>query len=214
MATVYLGGAGTGPFRPTGTERDVVPPNWFIALPLDARELPPGELDALPPGSRRFHPGDLHVTVAFLGPVDRDTALHAWSAADWASQSPLHAVTGPRATFGSPRRPSAYGLELEDSGRDLHAFIESWRDHLLAAADRPPETRAVWPHVTLGRPPRRGGDTIHPREWLASSPEATPLTLDRIALYTRADPGDDRRFSMRRECGLGRQAINSGHGSE
>lgn len=192
----------------------MAPPNWFIALPVDARRLPTGELDALPPGTRRFHPHDLHVTVAFLGPVERDTALHAWSMSDWTSQSILRVSTGSRATFGSPRRPSAYGLELEDPARHLHAFIERWRDHVLAAAGRPAETRAVRPHVTLGRPPRRRGDTIRLREWLAASPESTPLTLDRIALYTRADPGDDRRFAVHRECGLARKAIISGDESE
>jgi 2'-5' RNA ligase len=192
----------------------VPPPNWFVALPLDARQLPTGELDALPPGTRGFHPLDLHVTVAFLGPVGHETALDAWSTADWSSEPALRAFTGPRATFGSPRRPSAYGLELEDAAGNLQAFIARWRDHLLAAADRPADTRAVRPHVTLGRPPRRRGDTIRLRAWLAASPGPAPVTLDRIALYTRADPGDDRRFVVHRECGLAREPNSSGDESE
>lgn len=184
--------------------------NWFIALPFPAGALPVGELDALPPGTRRFHPDDLHVTVAFLGAVDRATALAAWAAADWSPEPALQASSGRRATFGPRNRPSAFGLEFEDPRCELRAFIGRWRDRLRAAADLPPEQRVVRPHVTLGRPPRRGGDTIGVREWLASGHGIAVVTLDRVALYTRADPLGDRRFDRRRECILAADTSNTG----
>lgn len=181
----------------------MAPPNWFIALPLDADDLPAGELDALPAGTRRFHPADLHVTVAFLGPVDCATALQARELVDWSGQPPMRVATSARATFGSPARPSALGLEFNDPDGKLTAFIGTWRDHLLAAADRPPERREVRPHVTLGRPPRRGSDSIALRDWLAASPAPAPVLLDRIALYTRAEADAGHRFVTCRECRLG-----------
>lgn len=188
----------------------MTPPNWFIALPFPPEALPKGELDALPPGTRRFHPDDLHVTVAFLGAVDEATALATWTAADWSSEPALRALGGCRATFGPRHRPSAFGLEFEDPRGELRAFIGRWRDRLLAAADLPPERREVRPHVTMGRPPRHGGDTIRIREWLASGPGAVAVTLDRVALYTRADPGSERRFARRRECSLAADTTNTG----
>lgn len=188
----------------------MAPANWFIALPFPGGNLPAGEMDALPPHTRRFLPDDLHVTVAFLGAVDRATAVRAWSDADWSGESPLCVKTGRRATFGSPRRPSAYGLEFDDPRSELQAFIARWRDRLLAAADRPPEKRAVRPHVTLGRPARRGGDTIRVREWLATRPDAMSVTLDRVALYTRSKPGSERRFETVDTRNLSAHATNSG----
>lgn len=179
------------------------PPNWFIGLPVRAAQLPIATLDTLPPDLRRFHPGDLHVTVAFLGPVDEATALAAWGSADWSGQAPLHARTGARAALGPPRRPSAFGLEIGDDTGAVAAFVRRWRDHLLAAAGRPPERRPVRPHVTLARP-RRRGDTIRVREWLAAPPTPTPLTLDRIALYTRAPRQSEQRFHIVRSREFGR----------
>lgn len=180
-------------------------PNWFIALPVRAAELPAGLLGSLPAGIRRFHPEDLHVTVAFLGPVTAATARTAWAAGDWSRQPPLATHTGPRAGFGHPRRPSAYGLEIGDGDDPVAGFLRRWREPLLAAAGRPPETRPVRPHLTLGRPPRRHGDTIRARarDWVAAEQPPVALQLDRIALYTRAPERGERLFTRVRECTFG-----------
>jgi len=191
----------------------LVPPNWFIALPIDARELPASELDALPPGTRRFHPADLHVTVAFLGAVGRDVALRAWETTEWSRQPAMQAHVGARAALGPRRRPSAYGLELDDAEGHLRAFVEHWRDRLLAVAGRPGEQRPVRPHVTLGRPRRGRGDTIRVRAWLAASPPPTAVTLDRVALYTRADPPAEHRFAVHRESRLAPGPMTTGDAS-
>ena len=180
-------------------------PNWFVALPVRAAELPTDLLDSLPAGIRRFRPEDLHVTVAFLGPVTETTALEAWAVGDWSREPPLITHTGARAGFGNPRRPSAYGLDLGDGDDPVAAFLRRWRDPLLAAAGRPPETRAVRPHLTLGRPPRRPGEAIRARarDWIAVEQPPMPLHLDRIALYTRAPQRGGRRFTRVRESALG-----------
>lgn len=180
-------------------------PNWFIGLPVRADELPQGILASLPAGIRRFHEDDLHVTVAFLGPVGRDDAGRAWSVADWSRLSPLTAVTGVRAAFGNPRRPSAYGLEIESEENAVAGFIRDWRNVLLEAAGQPPEERPVRPHVTLGRPPRHRADAIRARarRWLKEQQPAVSLQLDRIALFTWSDDRRERQFTRVRESVLG-----------
>lgn len=172
-------------------------PNWFIALPVPADALPSGILASLPPGVARLHPDDLHITVAFLGAVDADRARRAWAELPL-TDTPLATHTGARAALGRPARPSALGLDLDADAADgaLTAFVARWRDCLRAAAGVVPETRAVRPHVTLGRPLRRAGARLRQRidDWLAERDEPVRIELDRIALYTRADGDRERRF--------------------
>ena len=176
--------------------------NWFIGLPVHADELPAGILASLPPGIQRFHEEDLHVTVAFLGPIGERRARAAFALADWTQWPTLSATTGPRAAFGNPRRPSAYGLEVE--GDAVRRFLAAWRDALLQAAGRPAETRGIRPHVTLGRPPRRLAATMRDRArpWLDETQPPTPLRLDRIALFAGSDERPRRLFTRVRECPL------------
>ena len=179
------------------------PANWFIGLPVRADELPAGVLASLPAGIQRFHEQDLHVTVAFLGPVDERRARAAWSLTEWSRLPPLAATTGARAAFGNPRRPSAYGLDL--GGDELERFLRDWRDPLLEAAGRPPDPRALRPHLTLGRPPRRLAATMRARArgWLQQEQPAAELRLDRIALYTRSGDRPRRQFERVCECPFG-----------
>lgn len=181
-------------------------PNWFIGLPVTAEELPAGVLASIPPGLRRFHADDLHLTLAFLGAVGSDAAHAAWRLAGDIDEGPFRADTGRLAAFGRPGRPSAYGLELGAGGDMVAAFIARWRNPLRAAAGVGAERRDVRPHVTLARPPRRGGRTIRERAdaWLAQArPGPATLRLERIALYTRARPGDERLFQRVAEAALG-----------
>lgn len=177
-------------------------PNWFIALPVPAEQLPDDALDSLPEGVRAFHPLDLHITVAFLGPVSRERALAAWDLHDWSSEPGFHVYTTGRAALGRKRRPSAYGLDVGDADGRLQQFVQDWRDRLLDAANRPAEKRDVRPHVTLGRPARGRSDTIRHRQWLAKRQPPAEITLERIALYTWAEQRRDRRFTHVRECEL------------
>lgn len=172
--------------------------NWFIALPFPVASLPDEELKGLPAGTRAFDPADLHVTVAFLGAVGEQRALHTWRQLVIGDALPLSATIGRRAVFGPPRRPSALGLDLDADTDDsrLTRFIAEWRNGLRAAAGLAPEQRPVRPHLTLGRPPRRT-DAAWQRAlsaWIDQPAVHAPASLERIALYTRAGPGDRRRF--------------------
>lgn len=180
--------------------------NWFVALPVTASELPPGLLDGLPPGLRRFDPRDLHVTVAFLGPVSEAAAEAAWQAAADIDEGPFRVGLGPPAALGRPRRPSAFGLDLGAGGEAVAEFIRRWRDPLRAAAGCGPETREVRPHLTLGRPPRHGGNAIRARarRWVETwEPPPATLHLDRLALYTASEDRRERLFRIVHERPLG-----------
>ena len=173
--------------------------NWFIALPVRAAELPAGMLESLPAGLRRFHPDDLHLTVAFLGAVSEERARQAWDRAGAITEGPFVVQLGPPAAFGRPRRPSAFGLELGTGGEEVTRLIATWRDSLLAAAGLEPDPRDARPHLTLGRPPRRGGDVIRARarRWVETrEPPPATLHLDRIALYTWNDDRRERLFRI------------------
>jgi len=188
-------------------------PNWFIALPVRAADLPPGLVGEMPPGLRRMHPDDLHITVAFLGPVRPRAARAAWALATTIDEGPFRVESGALAAFGRPERPSAYGLDLGPGGAAVGAMIERWRNALLRAAAAREETRPVRPHITLGRPPRRGGTTIRARahEWLATAaPAASALHLDRIALYTWPEDRRERLFRIVEQCTLPCARADSG----
>lgn len=175
--------------------------NWFIALPVDAAALPEGTLAGLPAGLKRLHPADLHVTVAFLSAIGERRALAVWQETDHMQAQAFTVWTGTRAALGHPRRPSAYGLDL-NGAPEFTDWLGQWRDRLRAAAGLEPETRSIRPHVTLARPPRRVGAVIHRQAeaWLQQDPPAAvALQLDRVALYTAADNGGERRYQEVRQ---------------
>lgn len=170
-------------------------PSWFIALPVDADEIPRGLIDSLPAGLHRFPPADLHLTVAFLGDVSERDAERAWLRLPTLPGRGFVATAGRLAALGRPARPSAYGFTLDDP--ELRDFLVTWRDPLRAAAGIEPERRQVLPHVTLARPPRRDGQVIRARaaHWLQSTTlPRFRLTLRRIALYTGSAERPQRLF--------------------
>ncbi len=173
------------------------PPNWFIAWPIDAMALAPSLREGLPAGLRRVAEADLHITLAFLGAVGAEHADRAWRRA-LTLPCPVFRVEPLRlAALGNPRRPSAYGMVLDDDAGRLTAFIGEHRDALRAAAGVEPESRPALPHLTLARPPRSAGPAIRQRAsaWLERTDiPAITLQLDRFVLYTRAPDQRASRF--------------------
>jgi 2'-5' RNA ligase len=175
-------------------------PNWFIAFPLAASPW----LEALsepPRGARLFSAEDVHVTVAFLGPVTEPLARAAWEAALTTLPRASAFPPGPLRGFGHPREPSAWSVEPEPSPEisALSGWVGAHRDRILATASARPDTRPVRLHATLARPSRSASPETHDalRRWAAAQQlPATPLPVDRLALYTWSELRRERLFRV------------------
>lgn len=174
-------------------------PNWFLALPLP--------LDAgwercgleMSPGIRRFDPADLHLTLAFLGPCGEAAALAAWRALAPLPHPALTVTAGAWLAMGPPRRPSAYALGLAEGCEGVAELIDRWGPLALAAAGQPLGGRPALPHVSLARPPRRGGDAQRQAmaAWLPGAPSPSgAVRLEHLALYTWAADRRGRLFRI------------------
>ena len=173
-------------------------PNWFIGIPV-----PGGWLDALleraPGDLRRLHADDLHVTVAFLGACGRERAERAFGLLDEGLE--VRAVLERIHGFGGRRRPSAYSLVLGQGNEEVVAYLRRWRDRLLLAANARPDPYEPYPHVTIGRPPRRAPPEVAQvlRDWALSTPPLdVEVLLDDVALYTWSEDRRVRQFRILR----------------
>ncbi len=182
-------------------------PNWFVACPVAAGDWFSACVAEPPPGVRVFHPDDLHLTLAFLGPVERGQAEAAFAAASEQPPAPCQISFARVAPLGSRRRPSALSALLEQGREALALYLSSHANRLLAAASLSVERegREPLPHVTLARLDRRAdrSERAHAIAWAESlSLAEARVTLDRVALYCSAQTGSERRFSITRSHGL------------
>ena len=170
-------------------------PNWFIAIPVAPTGWFEPPVRTPPKGFRSTHPDDLHVTVAFLGPVQETRARAAWEALRW-NVGPRSISLGKPITLGPPINYSALVITLAD--RALEQAIARCRDAVCSAAGVLADRRPPLPHVTIARPPKLA--TAADREagltWASQLELHThQTTLDTLALYARAtDPRDGRKY--------------------
>ncbi len=159
--------------------------NWFIALPVASGDWLQ-RLQPAPLGVRVFAPEDLHLTVAFLGPVDEERAHRAWDALEW-PLSRIEISLGEVVPLGPAARPSALSALLHHGREEVESAVAAVRDTLLDRAGVPRDVRPPLAHVTVARPQRAAAsnerrDAI---TWAASLDLGEPTTmLSRIALYT------------------------------
>ena len=120
--------------------------NYFVAARVQA---PPGldaALGGAPRSVRRFHPDDLHVTVAFLGPMEPTRAPEVVRAVADLAGEPTPFRFARLVALPSRRKQSALSFELEGPGqRALVELIANHRERLVSLArgrqdDRPPPT--------------------------------------------------------------------------
>lgn len=152
-----------------------------LSLPEDARARL-GMLHGGLPGARWIEPHSLHVTLRFLGEIDRATAEEIDAA--------LADIRAP--AFGL----ALSGLGFFDRGKKVHTLwagiersevLARLRDKIESAAVRAglePERRKFTPHVTIARlrdtPPARLGPYLETRSPFSAGPFAvTEFTLFR-----------------------------------
>lgn len=173
---------------------------WFIALPVDPGPWFPS-LPPPPEKTRLFHPDDLHLTIAFLGRCDEESASAAWDLFAWPAP-PLRVTLGEVVPLGNPRRPSALSA-LVVEGRDVvEAAMGASRDAPIARANGPKEERPAKAHVTLARISQSAGGADRRRAlaWAEALRLGAPTAmLGKVALYASSPGPEGRRYKRVRE---------------
>ena len=178
-------------------------PNWFIAWPLAPGDWFQALVATAPPALRRFHPDDLHVTLAFLGPVDEALARAAWAVVLTLPPEATTGTLGRVAAFGNPRKPSAFSVEI--ASPVLREAIGGLRDLVCEAAGVAPDDRPPRAHATVVRP-RREATEAERAAGIAWARSVAPLErqarFDRVALYTWSADRGERLFAKVEELAL------------
>lgn len=177
-------------------------PNWFVAWPVAGLDDFLTALESDAPGGLRFlAPSDLHVTLAFLGPLDGRLAPKMNSLLNGLPLKAVEVRAKDLIALPQPRRFSAISLALSAGLSETNEQIEKWRPRICREAGAPVDTRAPLPHVTVARPERRigGDDRSAVLEWIESRNRAAgaiPFRLDRPRLFTCTEPGSTTRYSV------------------
>jgi len=172
---------------------------YFVALPviIDVDVLV-DILDGAPSGLDFTPAEELHVTIAFLGPIDPDRALEAIARLDLLGESSgtlEHIVW-----LGPEEDPRAMTMK-DPSDSALREFIETARATLIEATGARPDRYGVAPHVTIAWIPRDAAPELREAAvgWahaLDNSGIQVPYSLARPQIYTHAAPGSDRRYEV------------------
>ncbi len=108
--------------------------------------------------------GNLHITLAFVGPVDEDTARCVEAAAERVQVTPF---TLRLDELGQFRRAQVLWLGSSETPPPLMRLVQSLSEALAACGYRP-DARPFTPHVTLFRKAELGAEAlpaIRPIEW-------------------------------------------------
>ena len=122
----------------------------FVAFPLPpAIRTPLIALAGGIPGARWQRDDQLHLTLRFLGEVDRHAAEDAALALAGIHYQQIEIALSGVGQFDSRGRPNAVwaGVTPHDALTGLHKKI----DQALVRAGQQPEARAYLPHITLAR---------------------------------------------------------------
>lgn len=131
------------------------------------------------PALRLVDAASLHLTLAFLGPVEEEGAwpLRAAIRAAASERVPVPGLSSAGVLWLAPRRPHVLTVAVEDAGgglADLHARL--WRELVELGFRR--EARTFRPHVTVARV-RRG---TRPARLELASPPATSFQGEAVSL--------------------------------
>lgn len=151
-----------------------------LALPDDLREALTRLQHGLP-GVRWLAPESLHLTLRFLGDLDRGQAQDVDAALARVAPTVFEARVAGVGLFGSDRRPHSLWAGVERSAplQNLHDKI----DRAVTGAGLPADLRKFHPHITLAR---IKGEVRRDRlqDWLMANGAflAPPLMVDRFVL--------------------------------
>ena len=132
------------------------------------------------PGARWQDDGQLHITLRFIGEVERPMAEDVAIALGAVRCPPIEVAIAGVGEFGSRGRVNALwaGLRPHEQLAGLHRKI----DQALVRCGLEPERRAYLPHVTLARMRGHAGSADRFLEAHAGL-SSTPFTLDSFLLF-------------------------------
>ncbi|ODT71880.1 MAG: 2'-5' RNA ligase [Pelagibacterium sp. SCN 63-23] len=136
-------------------------------------------------GARWIDPENYHITLRFIGDVDRSTADDVADSLDRLSNSLCFPIRLTRLdSFGGDKPRALYaGVEPSEALKTLQAAHE----RVLQRAGLPPEGRKFVPHVTLAR--LRGSSAPDVARFIADAARFEPLSFvpARFVLYSSRD---------------------------
>lgn len=135
----------------------------------------------------------LHLTLRFIGEIDRHRAEDVAAALAAIHHSPFDIALNGLGTFGSRGQPETIwaGVTPLDSLKALHKKV----DHACMRVGLEPERRAFSPHITLARLKRGSGSVAGLLE-SAGGMTSEPFPIDSFALFESQLTPDGAVYSI------------------
>ena len=133
----------------------------------------------LAPEFRWSSPDNLHLTVRFIGSVERDLVEGVADRLDGASGPPIELALGDSGTFRRSRMARVVWLGLK-TGADALTSLAARVEQECRSAGLAPEPRPFQPHMTLARARSREG--ARPPD-LPAIPRLEPWVATELVLY-------------------------------
>jgi len=165
-------------------EADQVTIRAFFGIPVPdpQRELLGGFLARCATAAPEFRwsvTENLHLTVRFVGTVDRAVVEGIADRLDGTAGRAIQVALGEAGTFKRSRLARVLWLGLKSGAEDLGALAARVEAECRAAG-LPPETRAFQPHLTLARARSRDGAR---QPDLPAMPALAPWRAEELILY-------------------------------
>jgi 2'-5' RNA ligase len=151
-------------------------------------------------GLRLTDPAQAHVTLKFLGDVDRarlpELEDELGEAVDEAGVAPFTATVGGLGVFPSIDYISVVWVGFHDGGTELTALHEAIEDRTVAMGFDP-EDHDFTPHATIARMDHAGGKEFVQEVVRTSEPTVGTLEIDEVRLTESTLTGDGPVYETR-----------------
>ncbi len=155
----------------------------FVALALpEPLQFQLSSLDGGVPGARWVKPENRHLTLRFIGEVDRGVADDIDAALGGIEAPAFQLSISGVGHFGKPDAARILWAGVEPNGAldHLHSKVEA----AAMRAGLPAEQRRFSPHVTLARLRRAPGNRVEQFVADHAGFRAAPITIDRMTLFS------------------------------